>query len=73
MPLYDYECPKCELQFNELKPMAERKTAQCPGCEYPQAPQIMSPIGSYTIYGDNSASTPPREHVFSARDKDKKS
>ena len=32
MPMYDYACPHCGEAFEELRPMAERDTAECPRC-----------------------------------------
>jgi putative FmdB family regulatory protein len=32
MPMYDYLCPHCGEAFEELRSIAERKTAECPSC-----------------------------------------
>lgn len=32
MPLYDYQCPDCGEQFEELRSLAERAHADCPKC-----------------------------------------
>jgi putative FmdB family regulatory protein len=32
MPTYSYRCSSCQHEFDELKPVAERKTHDCPLC-----------------------------------------
>jgi putative FmdB family regulatory protein len=32
MPLYDYNCKRCEHVFEAFRPMAGRQTAECPDC-----------------------------------------
>jgi putative FmdB family regulatory protein len=32
MPLYDYECKPCKLEFEAQQKMADRKTCSCPNC-----------------------------------------
>ena len=32
MPLYEYECKKCQIRFEDLRPMNRRYSAPCPIC-----------------------------------------
>ena len=33
MPIYEYRCPKCEIDFELMRPMSEMsKPAPCPQC-----------------------------------------
>lgn len=54
MPLYDYKCPHCEHVFEEMRPMAERATAECPRCGKAAEKTLSS---FFTSRG--SSSTPP--------------
>lgn len=31
-PVYEYECPKCNHKFEELREMRDKDTATCPKC-----------------------------------------
>lgn len=42
MPMYDYLCPHCGSAFEELRPMAERDTAECPNCGRTADKQVSS-------------------------------
>jgi len=46
MPMYDYLCPKCGAAFEELRPMAERETAECPECGAAAKKQVSSFLGT---------------------------
>lgn len=32
MPRYEYRCPRCELQFQEIRPAGSREPVLCPEC-----------------------------------------
>lgn len=33
MPLYDYACARCDVQFEAIRPVSNRHAAQCPSCQ----------------------------------------
>ena len=35
MPMYDYSCARCEMQFEAIRPVSHREAAQCPSCQSP--------------------------------------
>lgn len=46
MPLYEYICPKCEIEFELMRPMSEvDKPALCPQCGSP-GQKLVSVFGS---------------------------
>jgi putative FmdB family regulatory protein len=47
MPLYEYRCPECGLEFEELRAMAEAGPAACPGCGA-TATRRLSPFAAVT-------------------------
>lgn len=32
MPMYDYQCKRCENEFEAMKKLSERENADCPKC-----------------------------------------
>ena len=43
MPIYAYRCPQCELAFDRLKSMKDRKSHRCPACGDQATQQITAP------------------------------
>ena len=44
MPLYEYKCPKCENEFNELLSLEEYSPLRvCPECNAPSPRKISAP------------------------------
>lgn len=44
MPLYDYKCDACGLEFEAKQPIAERHTAACPECFFGMGQHRISPV-----------------------------
>lgn len=42
MPLYEYQCYRCGIKFDQLKLIAERGDAPCPQCGQPSERIITS-------------------------------
>lgn len=59
MPLRDYECQNCGLEFTDCL-IASGEEFKCPGCQTVLAPRL-SFAANYTIAGDNSSSVRPRK------------
>jgi putative FmdB family regulatory protein len=32
MPIYEYECEKCKIHFEELQPIKDKPLSKCPKC-----------------------------------------
>jgi len=48
MPIYEYNCPDCDITFELMRPLSEAdKDASCPRCHH-QSRRIMSPCVSFT-------------------------
>lgn len=58
MPMYDYECPACGAAFEDLRPIAERDTAECPECGATAEKQVSSFFTGSS--SDGSGATPSR-------------
>jgi len=44
MPLYEYQCPKCETEFSELQSLEEYSPLRvCPDCNAPSPRKISAP------------------------------
>jgi putative FmdB family regulatory protein len=43
MPIYEYGCPGCGLNFDQLKAMSERKFHRCPACGDQAQQQVTAP------------------------------
>jgi len=48
MPLYKYKCTTCKKTFEEIKPISERKLAECPHCGGQGKMLIGAPMGYVT-------------------------
>lgn len=61
MPMYDYECPHCHEQFEEMRRLAERATAPCPRCGK-EAEKVLSSFftSSSRSSGSSRRPAPPR-------------
>jgi len=57
MPLFEFYCSHCE-EFFELLMKEHKPWIECPKCKEKAYKQV-SMHASYTIHGDNSASTRP--------------
>ena len=63
MPFYDYRCLECGHDFDVVLSIKDGgSTQKCEKCGG-KAEQVIKGIGSYSIKGDNSASTPPKTTV----------
>jgi putative FmdB family regulatory protein len=62
-PLYSFKCTDCEHEFDEIFRLSENSdSTDCPKCEG-ESFRVLTAPKSYTIKGDNSASTTPRKFV----------
>lgn len=61
MPLYDWKCSKCQREFESLASMGTLMVL-CPECRG-QADKKPTATKSYSIKGDNGASTTPKKHA----------
>jgi len=44
MPIYEYECPKCEVEFHEILTLAEYSPLRvCPECNAPSPRKLSAP------------------------------
>lgn len=53
MPMYDYMCAHCGEEFEELRSLADRRSAPCPRCGK-EADKVLS--GFFLSGGDTSGS-----------------
>ena len=58
MPLYDFECIKCNNKFEELCRYDD--LISCPNCGTQIKDRAISAFGGYKIKGNNSASVTPK-------------
>ena len=42
MPIYEFECPRCDLRFEELIRTSRRKKPPCPECGCAKPQRVMS-------------------------------
>lgn len=45
MPIYEYQCSKCQHQFELIQKMAELPVKKCPECLEDTATRLISPAG----------------------------
>ena len=51
MPIYEYECKKCGAHFDELMPINDASTPNCPECESEKVERLISACFSKMGYG----------------------
>ena len=49
MPIYNYKCKKCELEFEDIKNIEERTNGKCPNCNNEEDLQILPSTFNFTI------------------------
>ncbi|MBW2317753.1 MAG: zinc ribbon domain-containing protein [Deltaproteobacteria bacterium] len=64
MPLYEFRCPKCGLEFEEIVFPNDRDPVRCPECKASNAKRLLSIFSSSNKAGNLGASqsscgTPP--------------
>lgn len=65
MPIRDFECQDCGHRFEEIVNAGHEQDARdCPKCKSSNVGIVPSMLGSYSISGNNSASTRPRGGAF---------
>ena len=56
MPIYEYECPKCEFKFELLRPLSKStEDAACPHC-HECSPRAISRFASFSMSDGGVAS-----------------
>jgi putative FmdB family regulatory protein len=61
MPIFNYQCGDCGKHFERIIKQSETEDKQdCPACQSLNSHKLMSMFGSYTIKGNNGASTRPK-------------
>jgi putative FmdB family regulatory protein len=49
MPIYEFRCPKCELEFEVVQGMKEKHEAPCPECGNEETKRVFSIPGTRCI------------------------
>jgi len=60
MPLYDYDCPKCEKVFESISKPYD--PVHCPDCGFRPCDRRISAHKSAWVKGDNGASVTPKKY-----------
>jgi putative FmdB family regulatory protein len=60
MPIYNYQCQKCNSHFEAVRSLHDTSAQPCNKCKNGDAIKFPCAIGGYKIKGNNSASTRPR-------------
>lgn len=68
MPLYDFHCEDCGLNFEGV--VAAHARVPCEACNSKNVLKRISFPGSYKINGDNSASTTPRQRYYNVPERE---
>lgn len=42
MPIYEYQCPRCDCRFETLLMPGDREAAVCPKCSSPNVQRLIS-------------------------------
>ncbi len=58
MPLYEYKCGKCGMQFEELVSSSSVENPVCPGCGEGKTEKLLS-IFAASVGGASAGSAPP--------------
>ncbi|WP_101757359.1 FmdB family zinc ribbon protein [Oceanicoccus sp. KOV_DT_Chl] len=45
MPIYEYQCPACEHQFEQLQKLSDDPLKDCPSCGKSQLKKLISAAG----------------------------
>lgn len=49
MPIYEYNCPSCEVKFEMLRPLSQfDEAADCPTCQH-IAERVLSTFACFTV------------------------
>ena len=56
MPIYEYECLKCNKIFEELQSFSDKDITKCPHCKKSKVKKIIS-LSSFQLKGDGWYST----------------
>jgi len=56
MPIYEYECLKCEKVFEELQSFSDEDITKCPFCKKSKVKKLIS-LSSFQLKGDGWYST----------------
>jgi len=56
MPIYEYECSKCNKVFEELQSFSDPDIKKCPFCKKPKLKKLIS-LSSFQLKGDGWYST----------------
>ncbi len=51
MPTYEYQCKKCNYQFEELQSFAEKPLVECPNCHTPNLVRLIGGGGGMIFKG----------------------
>lgn len=55
MPLYEFECRKCDQAFEELVSRSEVGSVRCPSCKGKRVQRLMSTFFAKSSGGDGSS------------------
>lgn len=59
MPVYEYECPKCQARFEMKRRMADNDAEiNCPGCGQPSPERVFSVFGTPYTFGSGAPAPP---------------
>lgn len=56
MPIYEYECLKCNKIFEELQSFSDKDVTKCPHCKKAKVKKLIS-LSSFQLKGDGWYST----------------
>ena len=45
MPIYEYQCTKCEYRFELMQRMSDAPPSKCPECGNPEVKKLISRVG----------------------------
>jgi putative FmdB family regulatory protein len=45
MPIYEYECKKCNHHFEQIQKISDAPLQICPNCHQPEVSRVVSPSG----------------------------
>lgn len=53
MPIYEYQCPACDYQFEALVPYAHRDEVACEKCSAPEVTRLASTFASSGVNSES--------------------